>query len=230
MLCTHSTLYLPAVWPMLYTDFTHTHARTRARTHARMHAHTHTPLYLLAVWPMLCTHSARTHARTHAHTHTHTHTPLYLLAVWPMLCTHSARTHAHTHTHTVPTCSVAHALCVIRPSGGGGEGRAGDLPHQPTLLPGSLYHTPLCLQHPAHQGEELQEGLVQLATNLGRRRRRERIRICMYVCILYIYIYILYMKTLRPIYIKQGKTTNLNKSFFSENKKELLGNTRHTAC
>ena len=31
------------------------------------------------------------------------------------------------------------------------------------------------------------------------------------------------MKTLRPINIKQGKTTNPNNSFFSEKKKELLG-------
>ena len=41
------------------------------------------------------------------------------------------------------------------------------------------------------------------------------------------------MKTLRPINIKQGKTTNPNNSFFSEKKKELLGwdsNPRHTAC
>ena len=40
------------------------------------------------------------------------------------------------------------------------------------------------------------------------------------------------MKTLRPINIKQGKTTNSNNYFFSEKKKELLGwdsNPRHTA-
>ena len=30
------------------------------------------------------------------------------------------------------------------------------------------------------------------------------------------------MKTLRPINIKQGKTTNLNNTFFSEKKKEQL--------
>ena len=42
-----------------------------------------------------------------------------------------------------------------------------------------------------------------------------------------------YMNTLRPINIKQGKTTNPNNSFFSEKKKKLLGwdsNRRHTAC
>ena len=41
------------------------------------------------------------------------------------------------------------------------------------------------------------------------------------------------MKTLRPINIKQGKTTNQNNSFFSEKKKELLrwdSNPRHTTC
>ena len=42
-----------------------------------------------------------------------------------------------------------------------------------------------------------------------------------------------YMKTLRPINIKQGKITNQNNSFFSEKKEELLGwdsDPRHTAC
>ena len=46
-----------------------------------------------------------------------------------------------------------------------------------------------------------------------------------------LYIYIQYMKTLRPVNIKQGKKTNPNNSFFSEKKKELLGwdlNPRHT--
>ena len=41
------------------------------------------------------------------------------------------------------------------------------------------------------------------------------------------------MKILRPINIKQSKTTNPNNSFFSEKKKELLGwdsNPQHTAC
>ena len=42
-----------------------------------------------------------------------------------------------------------------------------------------------------------------------------------------------YMKTLRPINIKQSKTPNPNNSSFSEKKKELPGwdsNPRHTAC
>ena len=47
------------------------------------------------------------------------------------------------------------------------------------------------------------------------------------------YLETIHMKTLRPINIKQGKSTNPNNSFFSEKKKELLGwdsNPRHTAC
>ena len=53
-----------------------------------------------------------------------------------------------------------------------------------------------------------------------------------YILLQQYYIDGIYMKSLRPINIKQSKTTNPNNSFFSE-KKELLGwdsNPRHTAC
>ena len=157
----HTTQYLPPVWPMFHTT----------QYLPPVCPMFHTTQYLPPVWPMFHTTQYLSPMCPMFHT------TQYLPPVWPMFCTQ------YTY-HTVPTCNVAHALCVIRLGGGGG--RTSGLPHQPTLLPGGFHHTPLCLQHTGRQGVELQEGLVQLGTDLGRGRReggegkgREgRVRMC----------------------------------------------------
>ena len=93
-LCSHSKLFTPAIWHLVYQAMlyvssqegdiththTHTHTRTHTRTHARMHSHTRTffKIYFLIgilqvtttnyLVLLLCTFSICTHTYTHKHT------------------------------------------------------------------------------------------------------------------------------------------------------------------
>ena len=88
-LCSHSKLFTPAIWHLVYQAMlyvssqegdithTHTHTRTHTRTHARMHSHTRTffKIYFLIgilqvtttnyLVLLLCTFSIYTHTNTH---------------------------------------------------------------------------------------------------------------------------------------------------------------------